>query len=73
MVLDLLDSSRGAPDAAYATGFEHGKSAPVPGSGGAREALVSSLVSFGFSPVERPAANAGQTTLDLMACPFRGP
>jgi predicted ArsR family transcriptional regulator len=71
MVLDLLDSSRGAPDAAYATGFERGRSAPVPGSGGAREALVSSLVSFGFSPVERPAADAGQTALDLTACPFR--
>ena len=71
MVLDLLDQSRSAPDTAYATGFEHGKSAPMPGSGGAREALVSSLVSFGFSPVERPGANAGQTTLDLMACPFR--
>ena len=71
MVLDLLDAARGASDAAFATGFEHGTSTPAPSAGGVREALVSSLVSFGFSPIELPTAGQAETVLDLTSCPFR--
>jgi predicted ArsR family transcriptional regulator len=71
MLLDLLGASRASADAAYATGFEHGSSTAAPGSGGAREALVSSLVNLGFTPVEHPATGTGPTTIDLTSCPFR--
>ena len=43
----------------------------MPGAGGVREALVSSLVSFGFSPVELPTAGQAADDSRPHGCPFR--
>jgi hypothetical protein len=71
MLLELLGSAPPLPQTAYATGFAHGASTPAPGSRGTREALVASLVTFGFAPVERTAKPPAPTILDLTRCPFR--
>ena len=65
LLLELVDASA---DTAYATGFAHG-SAPSAGAG-TREAIVSSLVTLGFAPVERTDTVAPEVTLDLTCCPF---
>ena len=51
MLLELLDSSGASAGAAYAGGFARGNAA-TPRSG-TREAVVSSLVTLGFAPVEQ--------------------
>jgi hypothetical protein len=49
---------------------KHGSSPSAGGvPGGAREALVSSLVSLGFAPVEIASGSRGEVALDLTSCP----
>jgi predicted ArsR family transcriptional regulator len=69
IVLELLDSSAASTDAAYARGFAHGSAAPP--RSGTREAIVSSLVTLGFAPVERVAGDVPGVTFELTRCPFR--
>jgi predicted ArsR family transcriptional regulator len=64
LLLELIDAS---PDTAFATGFARGSAAT---GDGAREAIVSSLVTLGFAPVERDGAGAPGVALDLTSCPF---
>jgi predicted ArsR family transcriptional regulator len=71
MVLALLGSSPPSAEVAYATGFASGAATPAPGAGGTREALVASLVNYGFAPVERTAQPHAGAVLDLTRCPFR--
>jgi predicted ArsR family transcriptional regulator len=71
MLLELLGSSPPSAGTAYATGFAHGASTPAPSSPGTREALVASLVNYGFAPVERTAKPSAPAILDLTRCPFR--
>jgi hypothetical protein len=49
---------------------KHGSSPSAGGvPGGAREDLVSSLVSLGFAPVEIASGSRGEVALDLTSCP----
>jgi predicted ArsR family transcriptional regulator len=68
MLLGLLDPSATSSDAAYAEGFAHGGAASPEDN--TREAIVSSLVTLGFAPVERPRDAPG-VTFELTSCPFR--
>jgi predicted ArsR family transcriptional regulator len=65
MLVELLDPS---PAAAYACGFAHGRASTAPGD--TREAVVSSLVTLGFAPLER-ARGRPAVELELTGCPFR--
>jgi predicted ArsR family transcriptional regulator len=65
LLLELIDAT---PDAAFAVGFARGSAASA--GDGAREAIVSSLVTLGFAPVERDGAGAPGVSLDLTSCPF---
>jgi predicted ArsR family transcriptional regulator len=69
MLLELLDSSGASAGAAYAGGFAPGNAA-TPRSG-TREAVVSSLVTLGFAPVEQAPGDTPGVTLELTSCPFR--
>jgi predicted ArsR family transcriptional regulator len=71
MLLELLDSSPPSAQTAYATGFAHGASTPAPGYRRTREALMASLVNYGFAPVERTAKPPAPAILDLTRCPFQ--
>lgn len=71
VLLDLLDASGAAAERAYAAGLAHAEAAPRFGHASAREAVIGSLATLGFAPVEIPSGTpGGRITLDLTRCPF---
>lgn len=70
LLLDLLPAGERSAGAAYAAGLAHGESAPGLAARTPRQAVVASLATLGFAPVEQPAGASPRVTLDLTRCPF---
>jgi predicted ArsR family transcriptional regulator len=70
LLVELLDTSPATDDTAYAIGRTHAEATAARTPGGAREAVVSWLVTLGFAPRQHGASDTGRAEFRLHRCPF---